>query len=49
MPGSIQAAVQDALPFDHDDLLMATVLHESTDERPKEILANPLEEAQQQP
>lgn len=49
MPESIQVAVQVALPFDHNDLLMATVLQESTDECHKEILANPLEESQQRP
>ena len=49
MPESIQVAVQVALPFDHNNLLMATVLQESRDECHKEILANPLEESQQQP
>lgn len=49
MPESIQVAVQVALPFDHNDLLMAMALQGSTDERRKEILANPLGESQQPP
>ena len=47
MPESIQTAVQVALPFDHNDLLMAMVLQGSTDKCHKEVLANSLGESQQ--
>ena len=47
IPESIQIAVQVALAFDHNDLLMAMALQGSTDECHKEVLANPLGESQQ--